>query len=164
MGGWWLLSAYLAGWILILASPFARGRILLLAGTARFTAHLLLAAAILADAAVFPGGMGHLPVPLGAALVMGAASLAFRDTWILLGPGQERALAVLEHLCREEGVDLVVEDGTLVLKRLGTGVRRVSLAPGLGLVRMDRRRREPEVDRLGREWRRILSTQARSPS
>ena len=49
------------------------------------------------------------------------------------------------------------EGDTLILKRLGTAVRETPLLPGLGLVRLDRRRREPEVDRLGREWGRTLS-------
>lgn len=157
MGGWWLLAVYAGGWLAILFSPFIRGRILLLPGTHLASAHLLLAAAILADAAVAPAGMPRLPVPLAVAVLMAVFARLFRDTWLLLGPGQERALDHLEDLCRKRGIEVTRHDGTLVLKRLGTGARRRGFGSGLGLVLLDRRRREPEVDRLAREWGRILS-------
>lgn len=157
MGGWWLLAIYLALWLLLLASPFLLGRILLIPGTHLASVHLLLAASILLDAAIFPSGMTELPIPLALSVLLTILSRILRDTWLLLGRGGERALAALEDLCARQGIDRARQDGDLVLKRLGTAVRRVPVVPGLGLVRLDRRRREPEVDRIGREWRRILS-------
>jgi len=157
MGGGWLLAVYAGGWLAILVSPFVRVRILLLPGTHLASAHLLLAGVILADAAVAPAGIPRLAVPLTTAILLAALSRVLRDTWLLLGTGQERALDQLERLCRERGVEVEHHGGTLVLKRLGTGVRRRGFGSGLGLVLLDRRRREPEVDRLAREWRRALS-------
>jgi len=157
MGGWWLLAAYLALWLLLIASPFLRGRILLIPGTHLASAHLLLAASILLDAAIFPSGMRELRVPLALSVFLAILSRVLRDTWLLLGRGGDRALGALEELCAREGIDLARHGGGLVLKRLGTIVRCVGVVPGLHLVLLDRRRREPEVDRIGREWRRILS-------
>jgi len=156
MGGVRILAAYLALWLLVLAAPFLRRRVLLVPGTHLASAHLLLAAAILLDAAFFPSGIPELPVPLGLSLLAAVVARALRDFWLLLGPGEERAPAVLEAICARRGIDLAARDGGVVLKRLGTGARRVGLLPGAGLVRLDRRRREPEVDRIGREWRRAL--------
>jgi hypothetical protein len=156
MGGGRILAAYLALWLLILAAPFLRRRVLLIPGTHLASAHLLLAAAILLDAAVFPSGIAKLPVPLWLSFLAAILARALRDFWLLLGPGEERAPVVLEELCARKGIDLAARDGGVVLKRLGTGVRRVGLIPGAGLVRLDRRRREPELDRIGREWGRIL--------
>jgi hypothetical protein len=156
MEGEWLLAAYFAGWMLVLVSLIPAGRMLLLPGVRLFSAHLLFAAVILADAALFPAVIRGLSSALGTALVLSILSLALRDFWLLAGPGQQLALEVLERLCRDKGIDVERVDGSLVLKRLGTGVRRISLGPWLGLMKMDRRRREPEVDRLGREWARTL--------
>jgi hypothetical protein len=161
VGGWGLLGAYLAGWIALLAARFARRRILVLPLGGSYPAHLLLAAAILADAAVFPG-RGIAP-PLGAALLMGVLSLALRDVWLVVGRRQQTALDVLEHLCRDRGVDVCRDGDALILKRLGTGVRKSEAGPGLGLVRLDRRRREREVDRLAREWGELLAGPRRRP-
>lgn len=157
MGGWWILALYAGGWLAILASPFLRGRTLLVPGTHLVSAHLLLAAAMLADAAVAPAGMRRLPVPLAVAFLMAVFSRVFRDAWPLLGPGQDRAMEQLEELCRKRGVEVARVDRTLVLKRLGTGVTWKGFGAGLGLVLLDRRRREPEVDRLTREWGRMLA-------
>lgn len=157
MGGWWLLVLYAGGWLAFLVSPFIRGRTLLLPGTHLASAHLLLAAAILADAAVAPAGIRRRMVPLSLAGLMVIFSRVFRDAWLLLGPGQARAVERLEELCRKRGVEVAHREGTLILKRLGTGVTRKGFGRGLGLVVLDRRRREPEVDRLAREWGRVLA-------
>jgi len=157
MGGWWLLAAYLALWLLLIASPFLRGRILLIPGTHLASAHLLLASSILLDAAIFPSGMTELSVPLALAVFLAILSRFLRDAWLLLGRGGERAPGALEDLCAREGIELARHGGGLVLKRLGAAVRCVGVVPGVHLVLLDRRRREPEVDRIGREWRRTLS-------
>ncbi len=157
MGGWWLLGIYLAGWALFLISPFLRGRTLLLPGTHLPSAHLLLAAAILADGAIQSEGPAGRAVPLALSLTAALLSFLFRDRWLLLGKSQEISLGLLEEICRRRGVDLVRDRDGLVLKRLGTGVRRAAIVPGVGLVRLDRRRREAEVDRIGREWGQVLS-------
>jgi len=163
MGGWWLLAAYLALWLLLIASPFVRGRILLIPGTHLASAHLLLAASILLDAAIFPSGMREMRVPLALAVFLAVLSRILRDTWLLLGRGGDRAQGVLEDLCAREGIEMARQGGGLVLKRLGTAVRCVGVVPGLRLVLLDRRRREPEVDRIGRKWRRILSGSGERP-
>ncbi len=160
MGGWWLLGIYLAGWALLLVSPFLRRRTLLLPGTRLASAHLLLAAAILADGAIRPEGPVRSAAPLLLSLAAALAAFLFRDTWLLLGRPHDPPLRLLEEICRTRGVDLVQNRGGLILKRLGTGVSLVALARGVGLVRLDRRRREPEVDRIGQEWRRVLSRRA----
>ena len=105
---------------------------------------------------IFPSGIAKLPVPLALSLLAAILARALRDFWLLLGPGEERAPAVLEEICARRGIDRAARDGGMVLKRLGTALRRIGLFPGAGLVRLDRRRREPEVDRIGREWGRIL--------
>jgi len=163
MGGWRLLAACLSLWLLLIASPFLRGRLLLIPGTHLASAHLLLAASILLDAAIFPSGMKDLPFPLALALFLAILSRIFRDGWLLPGRGGERALEVLEDLCAREGIDLARQGGGLVLKRLGTAVRCVRVVPGLHLALLDRRRRGPEMDRIGREWRRALSRSGGGP-
>jgi hypothetical protein len=163
MGGGWLLGSYAAGWALLLILPFVRGTLLLVQGAQRTSAHLLAAAVILADAAVAPGGIPRLPAPLGACALLIVSSAVLRDTWLLVGARPERGIAVLEEICRVRGVEVARQEKGLVLKRLGTQVREVSLAPGLTLLRMDRRRREREVDRLGREWGRRLSRARKVP-
>lgn len=157
MGGWLLLAAFLVLGLLRAAPPLLRGGILLVPNTRLASAHLLLAACILLDAAVFPSRMEELPVPLALSLLLAILSRTFRDTWLLLGPGGDRAPRVLEELCARRGTRTERREGSLVLKRLGTAVRCVRALPGLHFALLDRRRREPEVDRIGREWGRALS-------
>ncbi len=157
MGGWGLLAAYLVLWLLRAAPPLLRGRLLLIPNTHLASAHLLLAACLLLDAAVFPSGMEELPVPLALSLLLAILSRIFRDTWLLPGPGGDSAPRVLEELCARRGIQVERLEGSLVLKRLGTAVRCVRALPGIHLVILDRRRRDPEVDRIGREWGRALS-------
>jgi len=157
MGGWCLLGGYLALWLLFLASPFLRGRILLLPGTRLASVHLLFAAVLLADAAVFPAEIPALPVPAGVAVLLAALGAAFRDTWLLLGARQARAAESLAEVCRERGIETAREGGWVILKRLGTALRIVPAGPGVSFVRLDRRRREEEVDALGQAWRKRLA-------
>ncbi|HEV8335187.1 MAG TPA: hypothetical protein VGR67_02070 [Candidatus Polarisedimenticolia bacterium] len=157
MGGWWLLGGYLALWLLGLASPFLRGRILLLPGARLASVHLLFAAVLLADAAVFPAGIPALPVPAGVAALLAALGAAWRDTWVVLGTRPARVAESLAETCQERGIETAWEGGRLILKRLGTALRVVPAGPGVSLVRLDRRRREAEVDALGEAWRRRLA-------
>jgi hypothetical protein len=157
MGGGWLLIGYLVLWLLFLAAPFLRGGILLLPGTWLASVHLLFAAVLLTDAAIFPSGIPALPVPAGIAALLAALGAAFRDTWVLLGARQARVAESLAETCRERGIETAWEEGRLILKRLGTALRIVRAGPGVSLVRLDRRRREGEVDALGQAWRRRLA-------
>lgn len=158
MGGWWILGLYVAGWLLYLIFPVLRHRLVLVGGDRVPSLHLLLMAALLADAAVFPVGLPVLPAPLTVAGSLLGLSLLLRNTWVLAGIGGEHAMELLVECCRRSGIPVVREDGgRLVLKRHGAALSRRRLLPGLDLVRLDRRRKEPELDRLGVEWRRAVA-------
>lgn len=155
MGGWGIVAAYLGGWLALLAARFARRRKLVLPLGGAYPAHLLLASAVLADAAVL--GSRRIAGPLGVALLLALLSGALRGLWLLVGESPEGALERLELLCGRRGVDASRDGGALVLKRLGAAVRKTWSGPGLGLLRLDRRRREAMLDRLLREWARTPS-------
>jgi hypothetical protein len=157
MGGWNILILYALLASAGAAAALARRRGVLVA-VRRLPAHpLLLAAAVLADAAVFPGQLAGLAGPLAATGALFLVALAARNTWPLLGVEPGRAVELLERCASERGIPAVREAGWLILKRHGARVRVRAVLPGLSIVRFDRRRPEPELDLLGEAWRRALA-------
>src|SRR5713101_5488974 len=85
MDGWQILAFYLLAWAVALVSPFLRKRLLLVPGSNFVSAHLLLMAALLTEAALSRDGTQGLGGPLGVAGLLAAASVFLRDVWLLVG-------------------------------------------------------------------------------
>ena len=157
MGTWRIVGAFAIGVALGAIWRLVRSRVLLLSGSDLLSLHLLLAAVLLGDAAVFPGDLPALAVPLGIALVGATASLCFRKLHLLTGPGAATAESNLEACGTEMGLDWVREGRRVIFKRQGAAMDRIGEIAGFRLLRLDRRRAEPAVDSLIARWRRSLS-------
>lgn len=154
MGGWRILALEALAGLLYGFVQLLRRRPVLVQGLGAWSFHLGWTALVLADAAVFPGGIPRLGGPLAVGAIPAALLFALRDSWLFAGSGSERSLDLLEESCARYGVPTVRDAGRLVLKRHGAAAERIRLLPGLELVRFDCRRTEKAVLRVQRSWSR----------
>lgn len=157
-----IVGVYGLGWLAVLAYSLIFRRPALIPGWRIFSANLLLASALLGEAALAGGDGVRSRAPLAAGLLI-LASLAIRNFSLLLGGDGRRALELLERCCAERGIPLDRDGGRLVLKRQGAAIRTIGIASVVALFHRVRRRKEPELDRLDEVWRSAVSREGRWP-